>query len=421
MARLLYSLGLYALLPFLPLRLLYRGLRNPAYLRGWPQRLGFLGRRPPAGGVWVHAVSVGEVQAAAPVVEALLARGEGVVLTTMTPTGARQARRLFGEGVFHAFLPYDLPGAGRRFLAAVRPRLGVIMETEIWPNLLAACRRAGVPVVLANARLSARSARRYARVGALVRPALQGLEAVLAQGRDDARRFRALGVPPARLRVTGNLKYDLRLNPSALEEGELLRSRWGDRPVWIAASTHEGEEAAALAAHRRLRQALPQALLVLVPRHPERFARAAQLCARAGLEVARRSRGEVPQAGTAVYLGDTLGELPALYAAAQVAFVGGSLVPVGGHNLLEPAALGLPLLCGPHVFNFAEIARRLRRAGALRVVADAGELASEVEWLLRDPVLRAARGEGGRALVEREAGAAARVLAALSPWLDQSA
>ena len=409
----LYSLLLYLLLPLALLRLLWRGRRAPAYRRRWGERLGFYGDRPMAAGLWIHAVSVGETQAAAPLIKHFLDRHPdlGVMVTTTTPTGSERLRALFEDRVRHVYLPYDLPPILNRFLDRVRPRLAMVMETEIWPNLLRVCERRGIPVILGNARLSARSARGYARLGGLTRETFARLSLVAAQAEADAERFIALGVPAERVRVTGSIKFDLRQPASLEDKAEALRRHWGsDRPVWVAGSTHEGEEESLLAAQRRVREALPRALLVLVPRHPERFDRVAALAERQGMTLVRRSTGAVCGPEAAVFLGDTMGELPVLIAAADAAFIGGSLVPVGGHNLLEAAAVGVPVAIGPHAFNFAEITRLLVAEGAAVQVADTGELASLMIAWLGDAALRARIGEQGRRVVARNRGALARLI-----------
>jgi 3-deoxy-D-manno-octulosonic-acid transferase len=361
---------------------------------------------------------VGETVAARPLVERLLALepAPSVLLTTTTPTGAETVARLFGARVRHHYLPWDLPGAVGRFLDRQSPGLFIVMETELWPNLLAACAQRGIPAVLANGRLSERSARGYGRVPGLSRPMLESLALLAVQGEADAARFRALGAPPGRVRVTGNLKFEGALAPEAAAGA--LRAAWGPaRPVWIAASTHPGEEGQILAAHATLRRALPTALLVLVPRHPERAAECLRLPALAGLPVARRSTGEACGADTAVYLVDTLGELTAFYGAVDCAFVGGSLVRHGGHNCLEPAAVGLPVLVGPHCFNFAAITEGLAAAGGVLVVADAEALATELGRLLQDPAACRAMGARARGFLDAHRGGLDTLWAALLPLL----
>ncbi len=408
----LYSALLYLATPLILARLAWSGRRNRGYWKRWPERFGFVADAPPPGGIWVHAVSVGEVIAALPLVERLMASHPelAVTVTTMTPTGSERVRAALGERVHHRYLPYDLPGAVGRFLDDVRPRLGLLMETELWPNLVAGCATRRVPLVLANARLSAGSADGYRKIGGLVRPLLGGLAAITAQAEADAQRFVALGADPARVKVTGSIKFDLAIDDATRAAGRALREALGaERPCWIAASTHDGEDEQVLAAHAGVRERFPGALLLLVPRHPERFVRVAALCEARGFGGARRSRGETGDE-VAVYLGDTMGELLALYAAADVAFVGGSLVPTGGHNPLEPVALGLPVVTGPHLHNFARIASLLEEAGALTRVADAGALASWVVELLASPERAAAAGAAGREVVERNRGALDRLL-----------
>jgi 3-deoxy-D-manno-octulosonic-acid transferase len=417
----LYTALLYLATPAILLRLLWSGRRNRAYWRRWPERFGYVPAPPAAGGIWLHAVSVGEVIAALPLIERLLARhpGRAVIVTTSTPTGSDRVRAALGDRVTHLYLPYDLPGAVHRFVDTLRPGLGVIMETELWPNLVACCAARGIPVVLANARLSAGSAAGYRRVGRLTRGLLRNLAAIAAQAEDDARRLVELGADPARVEVTGSIKFDQEIDRQTVAAGQELRAALGARrPCWIAASTHEGEEAAVLDAHAAVRARLPEALLLLVPRHPERFDRVAALVAARGFAAARRSAGTVP-AGVAVYLGDTMGELPLLYAAADVAFVGGSLVPTGGHNPLEPAALGLPLLAGPHLHNFQRIAGLLGAAGALETVSDGSELGLQVAGYLADPARAAAAGTAGRGVVAQNRGALDRLEALLERVLER--
>jgi len=421
--RAIYSGLHYLLVPGLVAYLAWRGLRNRGYWSRWGERFGFV--RPPAGRstVWVHAVSVGEVQAAVPLVRALKTRHPelGVLVTTTTPTGAEQVTRALGREAEHRYVPYDLPGAVGRFLDRVDPVLAVILETEFWPNMLHACARRSVPVVAANVRLSARSAAGYRRIGALTREMLAHVRVIAAQTAADAERIAALGAPPERIHVTGSVKFDVRLPASLREEAQALRRLWGvDRGVWIAASTEEGEDELILDAHRRVLERFGDALLVLVPRHPERFAKVAALCRRRGYRTARRTEKPCSCAEVEVFVGDTMGELPIFYAASDLAFVGGSLVPSGGHNMLEPAALGVPVILGPHVFNFADIARNLRASGAAVEVADGGGLAEVICRYLSDANLRHAAGEHGRAFVAANRGALERVLALVEGALEAS-
>ncbi len=422
MMRLAYTVVLYCVAPFLVGRLLWRGLRNPAYWRRIGERFG-LGARIAAqhGCVWIHAVSVGEVQAAAPIVKALksLHPDETIVVTSTTPTGAARISKAFGGSVVHRYFPFDFPGSVARFLDRVAPRVAIIMETEIWPNLLAQCRRRGVPVVLANVRLSERSAAGYRRFRSLFAPALGGVAAIAVQSGEDARRIASIGAPPDVIDVTGSTKFDIPMLASLREEAAALRRTWGSsRGIWIAASTHDGEETLVLDAFEQVLDGLPASLLVLVPRHPERFREVAAHVRRRGIEPVLRSRRPMDCSGAQVFIGDTMGELPLFYAAADVAFVGGTLVERGGHNVLEPAALGLPVLFGPHVFNFAEISRRLLDAGGARTVSDSASLGRAVIDYLRDADLRHTTGAKGRAFVEGNRGAGNRVLAMISPHLE---
>ncbi|HEX4388205.1 MAG TPA: lipid IV(A) 3-deoxy-D-manno-octulosonic acid transferase [Steroidobacteraceae bacterium] len=418
--RLLYLLAAYLAAPLISLVFLWRGLFDRSYWHNFGERFGFGPRQTPHG-VWLHAVSVGEVQACAPLVSALYRRHPALPLTvtTVTPTGAARARALFGNLAHVRYAPYDLPGAVRRFFARVSPSLAVIFETELWPNLYRECGRRRVPLVLASARISARSVSRYRRLGRLFSETLAEATVVAAQGEQDAERFRSLGADPGATHVTGNLKFDFELPPDITERGERLRAHYAPgRPLWVAGSTHGGgEEAAVIAAHAAVRVVHPGALLVMAPRHPQRFAEAAEELARSGVAFARRSQSESVTSQTPVLLLDSLGELLDFYAAADVAFVGGSLVPVGGHNLLEPAALGVPILTGPHNFNGAEIARLLLAQGAAEVVQNGEELAARLTSLLGDPQQRARIGARGRECVDGNRGALGKLLALIEPLL----
>lgn len=419
--RLAYTVALYCAAPFLVGRLLWRGLRNPAYRRRLGERFGMGGRiGAQRGCVWIHAVSVGEVQAAMPIVKALKGRypDETIVVTSTTPTGAARVAKALGGGVVHRYFPFDLPGSVARFLDRIQPRVAIIMETEIWPNLLAQCRLRGVPVVLANVRLSERSAAGYRKFRRLFAPALGGVAAIAVQSGEDARRMASIGAPPDIIDVTGSTKFDIPMLASLREEAAALRRSWGpSRGIWIAASTHDGEESLVLDAFEHVLDRVPGSLLVLVPRHPERFGKVAAQVRRRGFEPVLRSRRPPDCSGAQVFIGDTMGELPLFYAAADVAFVGGTLVERGGHNMLEPAALGLPVLFGPHVFNFAAISRRLLEAGGARAVGDSADLGRAVVDYLRDADLRNTTGASGRAFVEGNRGAGERVLAMVGPYL----
>ena len=421
MVRLVYTAVLYCATPFFLARLLWRGLRNSDYWGRIGERFG-LGARigSERGCVWIHAVSVGEVQAAAPIVKVLKNRfpGETIVVTSTTPTGAARISKAFGGAVVHRYFPFDLPGAMARFLDRVEPRVAIIMETEIWPNLLAQCRVRGVPVVLANVRLSERSVAGYRRFRRLFAPALGGVAAIAVQSDEDARRISSIGARPDVINVTGSTKFDVPILASLREEAAALRRTWGlSRGIWIAASTHEGEEDQVFDAFEQVLDRLPGSLLVLVPRHPERFKEAAALARRRGFSPVMRSRRTADCSGAQVFIGDSMGELPLFYAAADVAFVGGTLVESGGHNMLEPAALGLPVLFGPNVFNFAEISRRLVEAGGAETVSDSASLGRAVIGYLSDADLRHTTGGKGRAFVESNRGAGDHVLAMISAYL----
>ncbi len=408
--RLLYTLLLYLITPLVLLRLLWKSRLQPEYRRRVAERFGLV---VPAGegiAVWVHAVSVGETVAALPLIEQLIRQhGEGRVwVTTTTPTGSERVAAALGARVRHSYAPYDLPGAVARFLERVRPRQVVIMETELWPNLFRAIRARGIPLLLANARLSPRSLRGYSRVRRSIAAVLADCSEVAAQSPADAERFRSLGAP--RVSVMGNIKFDLDLPEPQLRLGRQMREALGaDRPVWIAASTHAGEEAAALAAHRQLLEQLPAAAMILVPRHPQRFGEAAKLVGASGLRWLRRSES-VPQADTQVFLGDSMGEMFAYFAAADLAFVGGSLVPVGGHNILEPAALGLPVLFGPHMHNFVAARALLLEQGAAIQIEAADGLGTQLKALFGDPARRQRMGLAGKDAVEANRGALRRLL-----------
>ncbi|MBN2885940.1 MAG: lipid IV(A) 3-deoxy-D-manno-octulosonic acid transferase [Chromatiaceae bacterium] len=421
MRRALYSLLLRLALPFALARLYWRARRAPAYRERIGERLARASL--PEVDVWVHAVSVGEAQAAVPLIERLLARDPPcrVLVTTTTPTGAERVRARFGERVTQRYCPYDLPAFMARFLDAARPRLVLVMETEIWPNLLACCAQRHIPVGLVNARLSARSARGYARLGRFTRETLRRFAWIAAQSEADAERFIALGADPERAQVTGSLKFDVEPPADLPARAAAMRRAWGQgRPVWIAASTREGEEARILEAHRLIRAHLPEALLVLVPRHPERFDPVARLVKDAGLKLARRRLDEPCTPDIAVYLGDTMGELPLLIAASDAAFIGGTLAPRGGQNPLEAAAASVPLALGPHTFNFTAISAALIEAGGAVRVSSPRTLADSMRHWLEDTSSRQAAGMRARQTVERHRGALERIMVLIAPALEDS-
>ncbi len=418
--RCLYSLALYALLPVTIYHLVWRGFRHPAYLSRWNERYAVYGDEAASNAnaqrtLWVHAVSVGEVAAAAALISTLLEKypGRRMVVTSITPTGSERVQALWGDRVEHVYLPYDLPGAVGRFLDRYQPSQALIMETELWPNLLFGCRDRGIPTAILNARLSARSLRGYRVLAPLVSRALRTVSRVCAQTAADGERFVALGARPETVVVTGNLKFDVAEREDTAAFVETFRRHAGRRMVWIAASTHPEEELPVLLAHRRLRRRWPDLLLLWAPRHPERFRPVIERLKSAGLRTATRSTERLAGPEDAVFVIDTLGELPMFFGASDVAFVGGSLQDIGGHNLLEPAAAGVPIVTGPHLHNFAEIADALQQAGALTVVASDEELGDVLDMLLEDPALRAKMGEAGRALAESGRGALARTLTAV--------
>lgn len=416
MNRTLYTALFYLGLPLVAIRLWLRSRKAPAYAKRIGERfsIGLPVMKP--GGIWVHAVSVGESIAAAPMIRGLLERYPQlpITVTCMTPTGSERIHAMFANEprIQHCYLPYDLPCAAARFLDRVQPKLAVIMETELWPNHIHQCAKRGIPVALANARLSERSAKGYGRFGKLTQPMLAEMSLFAVQTEAEAERFRQLGARAETVEVTGSIKFDLSIDPQLLQRAAELRQQWQavERPVWIAASTHEGEDEVVLAAHRQLLASHPDALLILVPRHPERFNPVFELCQQQGFNTIRRSTGEVVSASTSVLLGDTMGELLFLYALADTAFVGGSLVPNGGHNLLEPAALAKPVLSGSHLFNFLEIAALMRSAKALQEVDDAQGLALAVQRLFELPRDAQRMAEAGLNVMRANQGALQRLL-----------
>ncbi|HKU70754.1 MAG TPA: lipid IV(A) 3-deoxy-D-manno-octulosonic acid transferase [Burkholderiales bacterium] len=409
MARFMYSVVLYLLLPFVLLRLLWRARRQRGYLAHVGERFGYYAR--PAGGqvIWVHAVSVGETRAAEPLIRTLREKypQDRVLLTNMTPTGRETAEALFGADVVNAYLPYDHPGAVKRFLNHFQPRIGLLMETEIWPNLIQACRVSGLPIYLVNARLSEKSFARYRRFPSLSRETISGLTAIAAQSEDDARRLAALGA--ASMQVTGSIKFDVSPPPAQLERGRLWRGEFGaERPVLLAASTREGEEALLFEVLARIE--VPELLTVVVPRHPQRFDEVAHMLQARGVAFQRRSDGTAVSASTRVLLGDSMGEMFAYYAASDVVFVGGSLLPFGSHNLIEPCAAGKPVLVGPSTYNFSEAAELAVQAGAAIQVPDAATLAQEAGRLLRDAAAAERMSRAALAFANTHRGATAKVM-----------
>ncbi len=393
--------------------MILKGRSNPAYRERWQERFGYVSANEHDRTIWIHAVSVGEAQATQQLVKKLRSSypGYSFIMTTTTPTGAHHVQSIYADEVRHCYFPYDLPGAVERWLEQINPSILVLMETEIWPNLIAACKQRKIPVVLANARLSERSAEGYQRIARFTARVLSCISHIAAQSEADAERFVALGYARENISVTGSIKFDTRQTAVAQEQSEAMRRILGvSRSVWIASSTRDGEEEAVLAAHRLVLERMPDALLMLVPRHPERFEKVAQLCRQRGFSVVTRSSGQLCEASHSVYLGDSMGELATFYQAVDVAFVGGSLVDKGGQNIMEPASLGLPVVFGPSMYNFAAISELMLCEQAAVRVDDAVALAGQVVAWLGDASERARVGENGRRVVAENRGATAKLV-----------
>ncbi len=423
LARFLYTVFFYLLLPVIVLRLLLRSLKAPDYRRRWGERFGFIRSLQAEGPViWVHSVSVGETLAAVPMIRALQAQNPGarLVVTTMTPTGSARVKASFGDSVYHVYVPYDIPGALNRFLSRVKPDVLVIMETELWPNLIHCCARKGVPMVVANARLSEKSAAGYGKLRSLTAEMLRKVTAIAAQHEDDGRRFVDLGLAPEKLSITGNIKFDLTIDDTLRAGATDLKQQWRgscERPILLVASTHRGEDEIVLDAFAQILADFPSLLLVLVPRHPERFGEVAELCQQRGFSVVKRSHNRVPAEADQVLLGDTMGELLLFFGACDIAFVAGSLVPVGGHNMIEPAAWGVPVLTGPHLFNFSEASRLMLEADGMAICNSASELAAAVIKLLSEPGQAEAMGASANRVAEQNRGALDKLLALIARQL----
>jgi 3-deoxy-D-manno-octulosonic-acid transferase len=411
--RQLYSLLFYALAPLLFVRLLWKSGRTPAYRERIPERFGFYRGQPrKTHSIWIHAVSVGECEAAFPIIKALMRKGEtSLLITCTTPTGSARVREVLGKSVEHVYLPYDLPDALHRFFRCFRPRLALIMETEIWPNLFHACGERQIPLAILNGRLSEKSARGYANLSGLVKASLSQVTQIAAQTRSDADRYLALGAIPNTVSVLGNIKFDIQFDETFSNQSlELRRSLFSHRPVWIAGSTHPGEEALILDALAWIQVTVPDALLVLAPRHPERSGDVRALCEGRGLRVQTRSEARACDDKTSVFLIDGIGELRKFYGAAVVAFVGGSLIPHGGQNVLEAAAVGVPVIFGPYMMNFDEISRNLLAAGGGVQIDTPDLLAEWVARFLQEPSLALDYGQKGKSFVENNRGALDQVV-----------
>jgi 3-deoxy-D-manno-octulosonic-acid transferase len=418
--RYLYTLLFYLALPYVFLRLLWRSRRSPEYRKRWGERLGFFPQKVDKC-IWVHAASVGETIAAIPLIKALKAAYPAVpiLVTNMTITGSARTKAAFGDSVLQSYVPYDLPSILERFIQRVNPVIALILETELWPNIFYVCQKHQIPVVVANARLSEKSAAGYATVASITRDMLLATEKMAIQTRAEADRFLALGLPPERADVTGNLKFDMEVPADLAEKSSALRTSLGaDRLIWIAASTHASEEEIMLDAHKRICEKFPNALLILVPRHPERFDVVFQLCMQQKFQISRRSQQAPVTADTQIYLADTMGEMFLMYAVSDVAFVAGSFAPIGGHNMLEAAVQGKPVITGPQLFNFAEISASLIAAKGMSTVQNAEELVTEVSHLFQDVAYRQACGDNARRFVDANRGALAKQLQIIKAVID---
>ncbi|GMR15372.1 MAG: lipid IV(A) 3-deoxy-D-manno-octulosonic acid transferase [Gammaproteobacteria bacterium] len=420
--RILYSMLVAFSTPFVLLYFAVRGLRDRAYLARWGERFGFVQPGEKAGGILLHAASVGEYNAASPLIEALLKRYPDLplIVTTLTPTGSERVSRDLGARVFHAYIPLDLPAAVSRFLSRTKPQLIIVMETEIWPNLYLEAHRRDIPLLIANARLSATSIKCYQRVSGLARNVLQPVAWIGAQSTEDAERMILCGALPQHTAMTGNLKFDLQVPASLLDQGKALRSRWNPaRPVLVAGSTHEADEDVILPAFKGLLESTPDALLILVPRHPERFTRTVQAARAAGLRVEMYSEGETCSELAQCFVVDAMGKLMAYYACADVTFVGGSMGEQGGHNTLEPASLGKPVMVGPNTTNAKEIVAELIDYGAAVRISNPQSFQASAEALLGDGFLRDRMGQAGLALIEKNKGALDLTLDAIDRQLSR--
>ena len=409
-----YSTLLYLLTPLIICRLLLRGRKAPAYRDRWGERFAHTLPEHSPGVIWFHTVSVGETLAALPVIKHTLAQypEQKVLVTTMTPTGSDRVRASLGDTVAHVYAPYDLPHAMARFYKHYRPRCLCIMETELWPNMLHQAKIHHVPVVLMNARMSEKSARGYRRFKTLTQDMMAKLSTIAVQNATDAERFESLGASKEQLQVTGNIKFDLTMPPDLATKQQVFSAALADRPVWLAASTHLGEDDILVDAHRQLLQQHPDACLIIVPRHPERFEEVYQIASKTGLSVHRRTADEQPD--SQIYLVDTMGELLLFSSLADMAFVGGSLIERGGHNCLEVSAFAKPVMSGKHDFNFADINKQLVTAGGLVYVADSGEICQQLTQWIENPALASETGRAGLAVVERNRGALGKLIEILT-------
>lgn len=428
MVQWVYSAGFTCLLPWVFFRMWLRSFKLPGYRRRWLERLGQVPLPPLEDVLWIHAVSVGEAVSAIPLIHRIRAQypSSPILMTTTTPTGSDRVQAAFkdmlGKQIYHCYLPYDLPWTLHSFFKRIKPKLLVLMETELWPNLLQACHDRKLPVLIANGRLSPISARRYRKLGGFMQWMVRPIRGVAAQSEIDAQRFQDLGVSQERVWEMGNIKFDLQLPTYLQDAGIELRQDLGkERLVWIAASTHEGEEQIVLESYKQLKIIFPSLLLLLVPRHPDRFNKVANLCADRGFKVVRRSQKQNATPETDIFLGDTMGELLLFYAASDVAFVGGSFAMVGGHNLLEPAALGLPIVTGPQLFNFVAISDMLVEAKGVTIVKTQEELNQKLQVLFENRELRHTQGSQAKKVVEQNRGALDRLVKLIDQFWQKPA
>ena len=420
--RVIYSSIFYLLIPFILLRLLWRSIKTPAYRHRWRERLGYYNKAKsfPEGVIWFHAVSVGEAEALFPLLQHIQKHHPDakLLITTTTPTGSARVNAVMLETVTHVYLPYDIPGAVNRFMHCFKPKLAVIMETEIWPNLYACCGKNEIPLYVINARLSEKSSRGYQKIPSLVYPALANINGIATQTQEDTNRFLAIGANSEKLKTLGNIKFDVQIPQSIITQGlQIKTDLFKGRFVWLIASTHKDEEIIFLEIYKQIKQKIPQLLLVLVPRHPERFSDVRKLCEKFQYVVVLRTASEPVCEKTDVYLVDTMGELKALYAASDVAFVGGSMVPTGGHNVLEAAAVGLPVMFGPYMANFKEIARRVLSHNAAIQCQNKQDVIDSILALYEQPNFRNALAEKGKAFVEINQGAMTRIYKMLEQFI----
>lgn len=410
--RTFYSCLFYLLIPFILLRLLWRGIKAPAYLCRWRERFAIYDKKFPQGVIWFHAVSVGEAEALFPLVQQIHKQhpDASLLITTTTPTGSARVKAVMQETVTHVYLPYDVPDAVNRFMQCFKPKLAVIMETEIWPNLFNYCGKKHIPLYIINARLSEKSSRRYQKIPSLVHSALAGVNIIATQTQVDANRYIAIGAESEQVKTIGNLKFDVEIPQSTIDQGlQIKADLFAGRFVWLIASTHKDEEAIFLEIYKEIKRNIPELLLVIVPRHPERFADVKKLCEQQQLTVVMRTTGDRVYIETDVYLADTMGELKMLYGASDVAFVGGSMVPRGGHNILEASAVGVPVLFGPYMCNFKEIARGVLSQDAAIQCQNKDDIVHAILTLHEQPVYRDTLAEKGKAFVQQNQGAIARI------------